>query len=338
MVSNTDPYITGINDWSEDYYYQSKKLRRVTTSDGHLNFYDSPDHTTYYTTKDHIGCTWQRKVGSRNALMYPNYYPSGIMDLKPYPTYPFGLGGKEFMSTNYLDEYYFGARTMYAIMNRFNQVDPLCEEYYSVSPYAYALNNPVRYKDPDGRFPWPVVPIVLGWLLESQPVNAPTLNRVSNARNMEAAWNSYNEGALSNFIPGAKMEAVSTRVFIQKPVEKIVRKTVTSEVREEVGKFVPNPFGRRGGQAHQDKVAEAIKQLKSDGFTKVGTERTIITPNGEKTRRAVDVRGINPTTGEVKDIQVGRQNKNGTPVARERRALDDIEKATGQRPIFIPYN
>ena len=53
---------------------------------------------------------------------------------------------------------------------------------------------------------------------------------------------------------------------------------------------------------------------------------------------AVDVRGINPTTGEVKDIQVGRQNKNGTPVARERRALDDIEKATGQRPIFIPYN
>ena len=107
-------------------------------------------------------------------------------------------------------------------------IDPLCEEYYSVSPYTYALNNPVRYKDPDGRFPWPVVPIVLGWLLESQPVNAPTLNRVSNARNMEAAWNSYNEGALSNFIPGAKMEAVSTRVFIQKPVEKIVRKTVAS--------------------------------------------------------------------------------------------------------------
>ena len=165
VVNNTDPYITGINDWSEDYYYQSKKLRRVTTSDGHLNFYDSPDHTTYYTTKDHIGCTWQRKVGSRNALMYPNYYPSGIIDLKPYPTYPFGLGGKEFMSTNYLDEYYFGARTMYAIMNRFNQVDPLCEEYYSVSPYAYALNNPVRYKDPTGKYvesAWDIFSLVTG--------------------------------------------------------------------------------------------------------------------------------------------------------------------------------
>ena len=87
------------------------------------------------------------------------------MDLKPYPTYPFGLGGKEFMSTNYLDEYYFGARTMYAIMNRFNQVDPLCEEYYSVSPYAYALNNPVRYKDPTGKYvesAWDIFSLLTG--------------------------------------------------------------------------------------------------------------------------------------------------------------------------------
>ena len=87
------------------------------------------------------------------------------MDRKPYTTYPFGLGGKEFMSTNYLDEYYFGARTMYAIMNRFNQVDPLCEEYYSVSPYAYALNNPVRYKDPTGKYvesAWDIFSLVTG--------------------------------------------------------------------------------------------------------------------------------------------------------------------------------
>ena len=39
----------------------------------------------------------------------------------------------------------------FGIMNRFNQMDPLCEKYYSVSPYAYCMNNPVRYIDPDGR-------------------------------------------------------------------------------------------------------------------------------------------------------------------------------------------
>lgn len=30
-------------------------------------------------------------------------------------------------------------------------IDPLCEKYYSISPYAYCLNNPVKYVDPDGK-------------------------------------------------------------------------------------------------------------------------------------------------------------------------------------------
>lgn len=338
IVNNTDPYITGINDWSEDYYYASGKLRRVTTPDGNLDFYNRTGYRNYYAVKDHIGCTWQYEIGSKRSFGYPSYYPSGIIDLKPFTGYPYALGGKEFMATNYLDEYYFGARTMYAIMNRFNQVDPLCEEYYSVSPYAYALNNPVRYIDPDGRFPWSVVPIVLGWLLESQPVNAPTMNRASNAHNMQEAWNSYNEGVLSNIIPGAKVEAVSTRVFVQKPIEKMVRKAVGSEVREEIGKIVPNPNGKKGGQLHQDKVKEVMESLDKEGFKVIETEVRIETPSGSKKARYIDVRGINKATGEIKDVQVGRQNKNGTPVSRERKALEDVERETGKRPYFVPYN
>jgi len=30
-------------------------------------------------------------------------------------------------------------------------IDPHAEKYYSISPYAYALNNPVKYIDPDGK-------------------------------------------------------------------------------------------------------------------------------------------------------------------------------------------
>ena len=35
--------------------------------------------------------------------------------------------------------------------SRFISVDPLCEENYSWSPYVYAMNNPLRFVDPDGR-------------------------------------------------------------------------------------------------------------------------------------------------------------------------------------------
>ncbi|MCF8358429.1 MAG: hypothetical protein K9H26_06695 [Prolixibacteraceae bacterium] len=30
-------------------------------------------------------------------------------------------------------------------------VDPLCEKYYWISPYAYCANNPIKYVDPDGN-------------------------------------------------------------------------------------------------------------------------------------------------------------------------------------------
>ena len=311
-------------------------LDRILIDNGYIK-----DGNYYFYIKDHIGNNRATTNSTGQVKAMDDYFPFGmpIKDSKWEETpQRYRFGGKEFETLMRLNLYDSHARFYDPALDRFMSVDPLCEKYYSISPYAYCLNNPLGHIDPDGKFPWPAIPIFLSLLFESQPVNAPTLNRVSNARNMEVAWNSYNEGVLSNFIPGAKMEAVSTRVFIQEPVEKIVRKTVTSEVREEIGKFVPNPFGKRGGQAHQDKVAEAMEQLKSNGFEDIRTERTIYTPNGEKTRRAVDVRGINPTTGEVKYVQVGRQNKNETPVARERRALDDIEKATGQRPIFIPYN
>jgi hypothetical protein len=36
--------------------------------------------------------------------------------------------------------------------------------------------------------------------------------------------------------------------------------------------------------------------------------------------------------------QVGRQTGAGNPVAREGRALDDIQGATKSRPEFHPYN
>ena len=81
------------------------------------------------------------------------YYPFGL----PYEAHyqpeeqPYKYGGKEFIELHGYDSYDFDARMYYPALCRFMTMDPLCEKYYSISPYAYCNNNPVKYVDPDGE-------------------------------------------------------------------------------------------------------------------------------------------------------------------------------------------
>ncbi len=47
--------------------------------------------------------------------------------------------------------YYSGARMYSPGTGRFFGVDPLAEDFATWSPYAYTFNNPVNWRDPDGR-------------------------------------------------------------------------------------------------------------------------------------------------------------------------------------------
>ena len=64
---------------------------------------------------------------------------------------PYKFTGKE------LDEetglYYFGARYYAPRESIWLSTDPLAEKYPSFSPYAYCLNNPIKFVYPDGRAP-----------------------------------------------------------------------------------------------------------------------------------------------------------------------------------------
>ena len=61
--------------------------------------------------------------------------------------------GKEFDRMHGLNTYDYGARQYSPALPSWDRIDPLAEEYYSVSPYAYGGNNPVNRVDFYGMFP-----------------------------------------------------------------------------------------------------------------------------------------------------------------------------------------
>lgn len=96
-----------------------------------------------------------------------------------------------------------------------------------------------------------------------------------------------------------------------------------------------NPNGRKGCKEHQDLIQKIKNYLEKKGLIP-DTENEVIIDNDKK--RYMDVAGLNENDEVEEFHQVGLQNKNGEPVARERKVMDEVEKATGKRPIFHPYN
>ncbi|WP_228447752.1 RHS repeat-associated core domain-containing protein [Chryseobacterium sp. KBW03] len=84
-----------------------------------------------------------------------NYYPFGLNHISnSFSTSGFGsyysykYNGKELQETGMYD---YGARMMMPDLGRWGVMDAMSENYNSLSPYNYAVNNPVLFIDPDGN-------------------------------------------------------------------------------------------------------------------------------------------------------------------------------------------
>ncbi len=90
--------------------------------------------TFHYYTQDYLGNNRAVINGSTGAIEQTvAYYPYGgvIHDLGTSTIgQPYKFGGKELISANDLNEYYFGARWYYSAVPHFTSIDPMSEKYY----------------------------------------------------------------------------------------------------------------------------------------------------------------------------------------------------------------
>ncbi len=120
---------------------------RIIANNGSQNTY-TPN---YYIT-DHLGSVRVIWDGA-NVVGRNDYYPSGTAWNTPNSmgsTDRFKYNGKEDQSLFGIDYLDYGARMYDPKLGRWHSVDPLSEKYYSLSPYNYTANNPIKYIDPDG--------------------------------------------------------------------------------------------------------------------------------------------------------------------------------------------
>ncbi|UKB84850.1 hypothetical protein LF887_04230 [Chryseobacterium sp. MEBOG06] len=132
------------------------KLDFVATAEG---FYSFTENRYIYQYRDHLGNTRvtfaKNSAGAPEIIDTNNYYPfglnhiSGSFGISNFGSfYSYKYNGKELQETGMYD---YGARMMMPDLGRWGAMDAMSEKYSSLSPYSYAINNPVMVIDPDGN-------------------------------------------------------------------------------------------------------------------------------------------------------------------------------------------
>lgn len=164
VYHGNSPYDVSTDEWDGHYMYRSwyghsSRIFMVQTPEGYVgaDYVGIDSHRNYayyYYVHDHLGnVRITRNSQGYYADQSLEYYPSGVLFDRSAEKerQPYMFGGKELVSMHGLNQYDFTGRWQDPVIPRFTSMDPLCEKYYSVSPYVYCGNNPINRIDPTGR-------------------------------------------------------------------------------------------------------------------------------------------------------------------------------------------
>ncbi|MCR9252380.1 MAG: DUF6443 domain-containing protein [bacterium] len=162
-ITTTTDYVSGIHYKDDTFKFLKHHEGRVVKLGSSYSY--------EYFMKDHIGNT--RLVISENMVVsqgisYPeiiqrdDYYPFGLT----YDSYSIGgdkvkylYNGKELHNELGLNWYHYGQRYYDPEIGRWHSGDPSAMKMPTISPYAFAFNNPVLYEDKDGEIP--IIPLLV---------------------------------------------------------------------------------------------------------------------------------------------------------------------------------
>ena len=130
----------------------AKTLESVAFGGGRIRKSGSTYAVDYHIT-DHLGSVRAIVNASGTVVEQNDYYPFGTRHpngLTQLAANRWRFGGKEEQDTAFGIAYSdFGAR-LYDRSAAWTAIDPMAENYYSVSPYVYCDNSPIIYVDPQG--------------------------------------------------------------------------------------------------------------------------------------------------------------------------------------------
>ncbi|PTT02576.1 sugar-binding protein [Pedobacter sp. HMWF019] len=175
---NLPEQVSGTQNITYTYDALGRKLKKQSASTGTTNYIDGiqykPDGTidfiqvsegvarnnngTYsfeYNLTDHLGnvrTTFYKNPSSQSLeiLQRSDYYAFGKQRVVKPGINKFLYNGKELQEE--LGQLDYGMRFYDPEIARFQTIDPLADMSRKVSPYSYALNNPIRFVDVDGMY------------------------------------------------------------------------------------------------------------------------------------------------------------------------------------------
>ena len=148
---STETTTTETTDYVGNVIYKDNVLNRILVDGGYIE-----GGVYYYYMTDHLGNNRVVVNASGTVTQRNHYYPFGTAfaenSVDEQKKQPYKYNAKELDQMHGLNLYDYSARYYESAVGRFTTVDPLAEKYYSISPYVYAGNNPMRFIDPTGMY------------------------------------------------------------------------------------------------------------------------------------------------------------------------------------------